>query len=164
MIQMPSRSITRFFIPMIDVLTLLFCIFLLMPVIKETKAEEEKKKAEETEKQPPPKTAAERAEDLKKNLSVRVLEIDGADGKLYYRDKEGRLHEIRNQKDATELIEKDQKRARLEKRELYYLAMYPREAKPAFPDVDQRREYETWFNSQSVAFSYVSHSEAGGEP
>jgi hypothetical protein len=30
MIQMPRRSITRFFIPLIDVLILLFCIFLLL--------------------------------------------------------------------------------------------------------------------------------------
>src|SRR5207245_9644794 len=36
MIQFPRRSVTRFFIPLIDVLTLLFCIFLLMPMIKET--------------------------------------------------------------------------------------------------------------------------------
>ena len=34
MIQLPRRSVTRFFIPLIDVLTLLFCIFLLMPVIR----------------------------------------------------------------------------------------------------------------------------------
>src|SRR5438067_4217840 len=35
-IQMPRRSVTRFFIPLIDVLTLLFCIFLLMPLVKAT--------------------------------------------------------------------------------------------------------------------------------
>jgi len=35
MIQMPRRSVTRFFIPLIDVLTLLFCIFLLMPLFRE---------------------------------------------------------------------------------------------------------------------------------
>ena len=32
MIQLPQRSVTRFFIPLIDVLTLLFCIFLVMPL------------------------------------------------------------------------------------------------------------------------------------
>ena len=31
--EMPRRSVTRFFIPMIDVLTLLFCIYLLMPMV-----------------------------------------------------------------------------------------------------------------------------------
>src|SRR5436189_5202856 len=34
MIQFPRRSVTRFFVPLIDVLTLLFCIFLLMPMVK----------------------------------------------------------------------------------------------------------------------------------
>jgi hypothetical protein len=36
MIEMPRRSVTRFFIPLIDVLTLLFCIFLLMPIVRAT--------------------------------------------------------------------------------------------------------------------------------
>jgi hypothetical protein len=35
MIQMPRRSVTRFFIPLIDVLTLMFCIFLLMPLFNQ---------------------------------------------------------------------------------------------------------------------------------
>ena len=34
MIHMPHRSVTRFFVPLIDVLLLLFCIFLLMPYVK----------------------------------------------------------------------------------------------------------------------------------
>lgn len=38
MIVMPRRSVTRFFIPLIDVLTLLFCIFLLMPLFREDDA------------------------------------------------------------------------------------------------------------------------------
>jgi hypothetical protein len=35
MIRMPQRSVTRFFIPLIDVLLLLFVIFLLMPIANE---------------------------------------------------------------------------------------------------------------------------------
>jgi hypothetical protein len=35
MIGMPRRSVTRFFIPLIDVLLLLFCVFLLMPMVNE---------------------------------------------------------------------------------------------------------------------------------
>ena|ERR1017187_2553636 len=38
MIQMPRRSVTRFFIPLIDVLILLFCIFLLMEFNSESEA------------------------------------------------------------------------------------------------------------------------------
>ena len=34
MIHMPHRSVTRFFIPLIDVLLLMFGIFLLMPMVK----------------------------------------------------------------------------------------------------------------------------------
>src|SRR6202011_3261808 len=34
MIELPRRSVTRFFIPLIDVMTLLFCIFLLMPIVE----------------------------------------------------------------------------------------------------------------------------------
>ena len=36
MLHMPRRSVTRFFIPLIDVLTLLFCVFLVMPLAKGT--------------------------------------------------------------------------------------------------------------------------------
>lgn len=41
MIQMPRRSVTRFFIPLIDVLILLFCIFLLMEFTSEQKYDKE---------------------------------------------------------------------------------------------------------------------------
>jgi hypothetical protein len=39
MIKMPHRNVTRFFIPLIDVLILLFCIFLLMDFNAESKAD-----------------------------------------------------------------------------------------------------------------------------
>jgi hypothetical protein len=41
MIHMPQRSVTRFFIPLIDVLLLLFSIFLLMPAFKGAEANSE---------------------------------------------------------------------------------------------------------------------------
>jgi hypothetical protein len=41
MIQMPRRSVTRFFIPLIDVLILLFCIFLLMEFNSESEVEKQ---------------------------------------------------------------------------------------------------------------------------
>ena len=40
MIGTPKRSVTRFFIPLIDVLILLFCIFLLMPAFNESEPED----------------------------------------------------------------------------------------------------------------------------
>ena len=41
MMQMPRRNVTRFFIPLIDVLILLFCIFLLMEFNSGTKVEQQ---------------------------------------------------------------------------------------------------------------------------
>src|ERR1017187_4625818 len=41
MIQMPRRSVTRFFIPLIDVLILLFCIFLLMDINNEAEVDKQ---------------------------------------------------------------------------------------------------------------------------
>src|SRR5262245_7278443 len=45
MIHMPRRSVTRFFIPLIDVLLLLFCIFLLMPFVTAEDADQPTSKA-----------------------------------------------------------------------------------------------------------------------
>src|SRR5262249_8434506 len=47
MVAMPHRSVTRFFIPLIDVLLLLFGIFLLMPIAKEGELEDEREKTGE---------------------------------------------------------------------------------------------------------------------
>jgi hypothetical protein len=48
MIRMPHRSVTRFFIPLIDVLLLLFGIFLLMPIAADE--DQEKRREEATER------------------------------------------------------------------------------------------------------------------
>jgi len=47
MIHMPHRSVTRFFIPLIDVLLLLFGIFLLMPIAAEEDLEKRRDEAAE---------------------------------------------------------------------------------------------------------------------
>ncbi len=49
--HMPHRNVTRFFIPLIDVLILLFCIFLLMEFSTGTKAEEQGEKLLEQDEQ-----------------------------------------------------------------------------------------------------------------
>ncbi len=111
MIQMPKRSVTRFFIPLIDVLTLLFCIFLLMPMVKSAgeAAEETQPPADEPmmadERQELEQLrrerkawlewnrlqeevrllAAKRREAFEQSLFLRVLEI-GDEGKLFFYD------------------------------------------------------------------------------
>src|SRR4051794_31776978 len=109
MIEMPKRSVTRFFIPLIDVMTLLFCIYLLMPLVsnpgeggesspaaleqqvRELRAELERRDRAENElrdtlRREIEALRKEKIETLQKRLAVRVLEIDGGSGKLYSRD------------------------------------------------------------------------------
>jgi hypothetical protein len=162
MIELPRRSVTRFFIPLIDVLTLLFCIFLLMPLIKPLEDQD-------TPGQPPattpegdnitePKDAAEleqvrkaqqelekirhdKIEALQQRLFLRVLEIDADTGKLFTYDGQQRW-EIRNQDDALRLIARHRQEAG--SRELYYLFIFPRRL-TGFPEERQVRQYENWF-------------------
>src|SRR5262245_33192286 len=128
MIQLPQRSVFRFFIPMIDVLTLLFCIYLLMPIVApaEDDAEAEAARKErdmleaELRKGVPVEQVTEKLleeirrlrqeknEALKNRLVVRVLEIDPVDGTLYYRDPD-RI-DIVSEAEAHKLIENARRR------------------------------------------------------
>jgi hypothetical protein len=163
MIQLPQRSVTRFFIPLIDVLTLLFCIFLVLPLAQKAKDPS----ADAVEAQLPPQTEEE-VERLRqsavalrdeierlKRLAVRVLEIDDQTGKLYYRDPE-RLP-IPNEATARALVERD--RQKLGQKELYYLLLYPRDPASSYPTVGQRADYDRWF--EGVALGYDNPNSAG---
>src|SRR5206468_2302883 len=70
MIHMPRRSVTRFFIPLIDVLILLFGIFLLMPL------------ASEAERQDAMEASADQSEQVKvleRDLRNRMAELQKLD-------------------------------------------------------------------------------------
>jgi hypothetical protein len=181
MIHLPHRSVTRFFIPMIDVLTLLFCLYLLMPMVSATgesepdslrEQREERLRALEAElalkhqagEDIPPKLRAqieklrlESIQQLTSRLAVRVLEIDAETGKLYYRNP-NRV-EVRDEADAHRLIEADRQAQGLSRRELFYLILYPRDPASDKPTVGQRASYDRWF--QGVALSY---DKPGSEP
>src|SRR5216684_1522689 len=170
MIQMPKRSVTRFFIPLIDVLTLLFCIFLLMPLIKSsgenqepgapksdlseqnpltnTGSQEQKKPTDSLElenlrlaRQELERLRTEKIETLQQRLFIRVLEIDADTGKLYYQEGDQRL-EIPSQDEPLQLLPRHRQEAGI--RELYYLFLYPRRL-TGFPEEGQIRRYESWF-------------------
>jgi hypothetical protein len=166
MIQMPRRSVTRFFIPLIDVLTLLFCIFLLMPLVKApgeeadgsgtTRDEEverlrqEVKRLQEERDATPAKLheeldrlRQEKIEALQQRLAVRVLEIDAATGQLAYNDPE--RAEVRTEADARALVERDRRATAGGSRELYYLILYPRDPNSPYPLGKQRARYDAWF-------------------
>lgn len=168
MIQKPRRSVTRFFIPLIDVLTLLFCIFLLLPYVKP------EDKAAADAPMPPlkpidpgdPKEAAKRIAELEKeierlrkeqvevvqHLTVRTLEIDKDSGQLYYYAGGERL-EIRNRQDADRLIQRDRRELLLKEKkpDLYYLFLLPR-GKALVPSQRQVDNYRDWFKNAAHGF------------
>jgi hypothetical protein len=154
-IRPPHRSVTRFFIPLIDVLILLFCIFLLMPFVSAPAPEADAPPGPE---RPPADPAQlerdlrqaqaevarlrqERAEQLQR-LLVRVLEIDRATGELYYREPE--RVQVRTEADAQALINRE--RARAGGRDLYFLLLYPRDP-IGYPTQEQVERYLRWFAS-----------------
>lgn len=169
MIQMPRRSVTRFFIPLIDVMTLLFCIFLLMPVVEGGSANGEQtstgdaRALEERDRQSLAElrqhvreleqrglTDRERLEleairtqkidALQKRLAIRVLEIDPDTGRLF--DYDGGTVQIASEADAHALIERQRQQAG--GRDLYYLFLFPRKV-TGYPLERQRQQYERWF-------------------
>ena len=169
MIEMPQRSITRFFIPMIDVLTLLFCIYLLMPIAKDPdapedlaemaarlKSEIEPSKGDVNEqlllkiREELARLQREKTETLQQRLAVRVLEVDGKTGQLFYRDPDP--IEIAGPADARRLITRDREMQGSSGRELYYLILSPRERTSGFPTREDRRNFALWF--EGVALGY----------
>ena len=56
MIDRPKRSVTRFFVPLIDVLILLFCIFLLMPFVSTSGESRTRAEGQESETRSCPRT------------------------------------------------------------------------------------------------------------
>jgi hypothetical protein len=164
-IRQPHRSVTRFFIPLIDVLILLFCIFLLMPYVKPVEGETGDGIAK-AEPPPEPKPGdldeltreiealrRERDRLLKERskvldrLAIRVLEIDRDTGKLYDYDPD--RVEIASAADAQALISR-QKRATAG-REVYFLFLFPRELS-GYPLEKQVSAYSAWFRDVPHGF------------
>jgi hypothetical protein len=186
MIQMPRRSVTRFFIPLIDVLTLLFCIFLLMPLVKapaesgednrsatpeeeieRLKAEIERlrKEARDTPEQlraELEQLRQEKMQVLQDRLAVRVLEIDPTTGRLYYHDPE--RAEVRSEADAHDLVARDRRAVGEGKRELYYEILYPRVLASPYPLSEQRKKYDEWFKDVPHGWDIPWAPLKGGKP
>ena len=167
MITAPKRAVTRFFIPLIDVLILLFCIFLLMPFVSSP---------EETSLATPPKTAPadqpKEAAEIQRQLSeakrrieklltdksptadrmsVRVLEIDKATGKLFAFEPDAPepRQEVKDQADAQRLI--DRLRRVAGAKEAFFLILFPREL-TGYPLQKQTDTYRRWFKDVPYGF------------
>jgi hypothetical protein len=165
MIDRPKRAVTRFFVPLIDVLILLFCIFLLMPFVASSGPEDEQKTNPKDPVEELPKdvrdlqdqlTKAREAaarlkaerENLVKHLSVRVLEIDPKDGRLFYLQDGSRV-EVTAQPDADRLI--TQHRRASGTRDLLFLILYPRQ-RSGYPEQQQADDYARWFKDVQFQF------------
>jgi hypothetical protein len=167
-IQLPRRSVTRFFVPLIDVLILLFCIFLLMPFVSRPETGKvDTEPIDPTEPTVPTdvgelqrqlaeakrkieRLTRERA-DLADRMSVTVLEIEGETGKLFAFEPEGTdpRQEVRDQADAQRVIDR-QKRAAGAK-EAFFLILYPRKL-TGFPLQRQIDTYRRWFKDVPHGF------------
>lgn len=164
MIQQPRRSVTRFFVPLIDVLILLFCIFLLMPYVRPSETESGDTVAVASAPDPAPMDLAvlkrelensqternrlqQRLDEVLKRLAIRVLEIDPNTGRLYYYDPDRK--EIANEADAQLLIERERHRAT--GRSLYFLFLMPR-GDVRYPLRQQEEAYQYWFRNVPSGF------------
>jgi hypothetical protein len=176
MIQLPRRSVTRFFIPLIDVLTLLFCIFLILPMIKGGTPAGDAAGADSNAatRQPPnantvPESVLDdrasrdrlrqereeldilrkaKIETLQNRLFIRVLEIDPDNGHLVYHEDNQRW-EIASDADMQRLTERQRRAAG--SRVLYYLLLYPRRI-TGFPERRQVQQYERWLSDVAHSF------------
>jgi hypothetical protein len=169
-ISPPRRSVTRFFIPLIDVLILLFCIFLLMPFVStpapddgpkpEAKAPELPTDVQELRKQ---LAAAQKERDEARNrldrfqkergtgLVVRTLEIDPRTGFLIFYGPE--KTEIRTQAMAEELVALQKQRAG--EKDVHFVIRYPTGRDPAPVSRADRDKFEAWF--KNVSHGYESY-------
>jgi hypothetical protein len=160
MIRRPRRSVTRFFIPLLDVFILLFCIFLLMPYVKPAEGEA----GAATPPEPKPGDTAElkseidalrRERDRLKRersqvldrLVIHVLEIDRANGKLF--DYDPQRVEVASAAAAHDLIARQQEVA--VGREVYFLFLFPRESS-GYPLERQMSAYSEWFKDVPHGF------------
>lgn len=170
MIRPPARSITRFFIPLIDVLILLFCVFLLMPFVgtpdetgapasaEAAQASVDALKEQVLQLQLDLAQANAEIERLQaaaaspaNRVRVRVLEIDADNGRLYAFDPDfadNRL-EVRDQADAQRLI--DQARRTAKGKDVFFLMLYPR-IRSGFPEQPQIESYRRWFETVPHGF------------
>lgn len=161
MIQPPRRSVTRFFIPMIDVLTLLFCIFLLMPFVDTAVRDDETGNAslepgpaaigDEGDLAAKLREAQLEIDRLKKEqqswsnrLEVRTLEIDGKTGELVVFLPERKV--ISSQGDAAWVVNRHREELVGQgDRLVYYQIIYPRDPDSPFPTQSRVNDYKNWF-------------------
>ena len=152
MIQLPKRSVTRFFIPLID-----------LPMVGQGDTPDSSliTKADTTDKQKIAdstsqllkeieKLRAERTEAFKGAVFSRVLEIDSSNGELFFRNPDKSI--LKNKDDVSSLINQDKLSSK--GKELFYMVLYPRDLDSSYPTRGQRENYERWLNGIVWSFDF----------
>jgi hypothetical protein len=168
-IVQPRRSVTRFFIPLIDVLILLFAIFLLMPFVSGPSSAEPPADVKAPSEKPLPtdvkqlqdmlreeqmrveRLEKERHAKLTDKLLVRVLETDPTTGVLSHYNPD--RQELHTQADVERYIFQEKKRATSNgmAKDVFFLILLPRRP-TGFPTGPQRDEIQNWFKDVPHGF------------
>jgi hypothetical protein len=182
MLQMPRRSVTRFFIPLIDVLTLLFCVFLVMPLAKSAGEDPSQNTAAELQKlqaeldrlhglgADEPERLRKELEELREakgstlmdRIEVQVLEIDGSNGELSHRAKQGRVP-IKSDGDLLRKVEDDRRRNG-GRREVVYQILFPADPSSRYPTDQQQHVIEGWFRRNLIPYRFAVPGGGETEP
>ncbi len=75
MIEMPKRSVTRFFIPLVDIMMLLFSMFLLLPMLEGSRQGQDGNGKSAAELEEDNRTLADRADMLKHQVDELAAEV-----------------------------------------------------------------------------------------
>lgn len=165
MIVLPRRSITRFFVPLIDVLVLFFCVFLFMPMVTQgdnpngpsTSSSNSSQSKSEPLLEEIARLRNKNTLDIQGQLSINVLEIDSKTGELLKRS--AAREKIANRELAAKMIEEDLLSSNGKK--IMYVILYPQED-TGFPTREQRENYQRWFSSTLVTFQSVGKNSTQG--
>jgi hypothetical protein len=179
MIQFPRRSVTRFFIPLVDVMILLFSMFMLMPIVQraggggegsiEDLAEKNRLLQEQRDQladqlgrlKTLPGDVNRLQEELKQlqkekkkvfqGLAVHVLSVEPATGTLIYHER-GQPPTpivIDSAKAAAAMVRRHRREAGSS--DLYYVIMYPR-VNSIQPTQRMLANYNEWLQDVSFGF------------
>ncbi len=178
-IDYPERSVTRFFIPLIDVLLLLFCIYLLLPIARSPadqpagndlistavgslganeRLELERLRRAVAGLHPEEKLTAMERSEVERLRSERIAALqERLSVHVLEMDPEtGKLYdrgpghaEIATEAAAMGLIDRDRRQSA--GRDLYYLILFPNRL-TGFPEERQIQAYDHWFKGVAHAF------------
>jgi hypothetical protein len=158
---LPARSVARFMLPLADVMTVLFSLFLLLPHLEQRgttrtgtgaktgiwTAEEQLQAREEL-------TRFRRLQQTptSQRLMIVVLTIDGQNGNLWLQDGSQQTA-LTNARDVDGLIQRHLEAARAVNKELLYLLQAPAPGQVRrHPTLGDEANYRQWFGQRKVQY------------